>query len=108
VGASAPLPRGVAAPARPEPAAAPAAQVQPRLLRMVEPDIPARVLIDGPRVNEVLADLFLREDGTVISVSLVSSVPRSWHRYVISALERWRFEPLPAARVHRVQLVFGE
>lgn len=82
--------------------------VQPKLLTMFEPDIPARVLVDGPRVTEILADLTLRTDGTVASVALLPGVPRAWQRYVVSALERWRFEPLPAVYVHRVQLVFGE
>jgi len=95
------------APTTPVPVAA-AALIQPKLLTMVEPDIPARVLVDGPRVSEIFADLTLRPDGTVASVALLPGAPRAWQRFVVSALERWRFEPLPATRVHRVQLVFSE
>jgi len=85
-----------------------AAPVQPKLMTMFEPDIPARLRIDGPRVTEIFADLTLRPDGTVASVALLPGAPRPWQRFVVSALERWRFEPLPATRVHRVQLVFSE
>lgn len=84
------------------------ANVRPTLVTMVEPDIPTRLQNEAGRVNEVLADLTLREDGTVSAVALASPVPRSWQRYITTALEKWRFEPLPNIRVHRVQLVFGE
>jgi Meckel syndrome type 1 protein len=82
--------------------------VRPTLVTMVEPDIPVRLLSDSGRVNEVMADLTLRPDGSVGAVALVSPVPRSWRAYITAALERWRFEPLPDALVHRVQLVFDE
>lgn len=84
------------------------ANVRPTLVTMVEPEIPTRLQNEAGRVNEVMADLTLREDGTVSAVALASPAPRSWHRYITAALEKWRFEPLPSARVHRVQLVFGE
>jgi len=29
-------------------------------------------------------------------------------RYVVSAMERWRFAPLPSEQLHRVQLVFND
>ena len=83
------------------------ANVRPTLVTMVEPDIPPRLQNEPGRVSEVLADLTIREDGTVAAVSLASPVPRSWQRYITMALEKWRFEPLAGTRVHRVQLVFG-
>jgi len=86
----------------------PPANVRPTLVTMVEPEIPVRLLGDAARVSEVYADLRLREDGTVAEVSLLPPVPRSWKTYITAALERWRFEPLPAARLHRVQLVFDD
>ena len=85
-----------------------AAFSQPKLVEMIEPAIPARLLVDGTAVKEVVADLTIRADGSVASVALVSPVPRPWQRYVLAAFERWRFEPLPAQRVHRVQLVFSD
>lgn len=82
--------------------------VQPTLASMVEPEIPMRLLAEANRVNEVAAELSLRADGSVAEVKLLPPVPRSWVPFIVSALERWRFQPLPSARVHRVQLVFDE
>lgn len=92
------------------PAALPIAPlaVQPTLVTMVDPEIPLRLMADGNRIKEVFADLQLRPDGTVADVKLVPPVPRGWQSYIISALERWRFEPLASSRLHRVQLVFEE
>jgi hypothetical protein len=84
------------------------ANVRPTLVTMVEPEIPVRLLSDSGRVGEIFADLSLREDGTVAAVTLLPPVPRSWARYISAALEKWRFEALPVARVHRVQLVFDD
>lgn len=81
--------------------------VQPRLMTMVEPDIPPRVMLMGLAVNEVAAELSLRADGTVAEVNLLPPVPRAWQPYIIEALRQWRYEPLPGARAHRVQLIFN-
>ncbi|MDO9075109.1 MAG: hypothetical protein Q7U73_17775 [Rubrivivax sp.] len=81
--------------------------VQPKVLSMVEPNIPARLFDQGLRVAEVEAELSLRADGTVAEARLLSSAPRTWHRYITTALEQWRFEPLGSPRTHRVLLVFG-
>ena len=87
--------------------AAPVVVVRPQLVNMVEPVIPARVLDDLGRIGEVSVDLTIRADGSVAAVALVPPAPRQIQRYVIAALEQWRYEPLPAERVHRVQLVFN-
>jgi len=84
------------------------ANVRPTLVTMVEPEIPVRLLGDTSRVAEVFADLSLREDGSVAEVMVLPPVPRSWKSYITAALEKWRFEPLPVARVHRVQLIFDD
>lgn len=81
--------------------------VQPKVLEMVEPNIPPALLAQAPRGVEVEAELSLRADGTVASVTLLPPVPRAWQRYIVTALERWRYEPLAEERVHRVRLVFG-
>ncbi len=81
--------------------------LQPKVLSIVEPNIPARLMEQGPRVAEVEAELMLRADGSVAEVSLLPPVPRAWQRYITTALEQWRFEPLGAARTHRVRLVFN-
>lgn len=84
-----------------------ALSVQPKLMTMVEPDIPSRVMLMGQPVNEVAAELSLRADGTVAEVTLLPPVPRAWQPYIVEALRQWRYEPLPGARTHRVQLVFN-
>lgn len=93
-------------PAAPPPAAAPL-NVQPHLVTMVEPEIPSRVLDQIGRLTEVLVELVIRRDGSVASVKLLPPAPRQVQRFVVEALEKWRFEPLPQERVHRVQLVFS-
>lgn len=80
---------------------------KPRMLNMVEPIVPARVLQQVGRIGEVLVDLALRRDGTVASVTLLPSAPRQIQRYVVEALEKWRYAPLEQDTVHRVQLVFN-
>jgi Meckel syndrome type 1 protein len=85
-----------------------AAAVTPKLAQMVEPTIPARLREELGASYEVMADLTIRADGSVAEVKLLPPTPRQVQRQVLSALQQWRFEPLPAARVHRVQLVFTE
>lgn len=81
-------------------------EAKPRLVSQVEPVFPAKLLDDAAKLTEVLADLTLASDGTVKDVALLGTVPRPLQRPIVAALEAWRFEPLPAPRVHRVQLVF--
>lgn len=97
---------GVVAQPVPAPALMPSLAVQPRLAKMIEPEIPPRLRAENQRVSEVLADLTLRADGSVAAVALLPPIPRSWQRYLVAALEQWRFDSLPAGQVHRVQLVF--
>lgn len=80
--------------------------VQPKLVEMVEPKLPLQVMQQGPATLDVQAELSLRTDGSVAAVTLQSAVPRAWQRYIVNALEQWRFEPLLSARAHRVVLVF--
>lgn len=78
----------------------------PTLLQMVEPVIPPQVISRTGALREVTADLTLQPDGTVSAVALAGSTPRAVQRYLTQALSQWRFAPLAATRVHRVQLVF--
>ncbi len=106
---SAPLAQPVALPfaAVPLPAAAPAVTDRPRLLTMIEPDIPQRVLDQMGRNATVMIDLTLRADGSVAKVALLSPAPRQLERALAATLEQWKFEALPSERVHRVELVFN-
>ena len=89
------------------PVTAPAA-AKPRLREMVEPVIPPRVLDEVGKLGAIEADLLIRADGSVAQVTLIQPVPRQLARLVVSAMERWRFEPLAAEARHRVQLVFND
>ena len=81
---------------------------KPRMLNMVSPDIPARVLQQAGRIGEVLVDLALRRDGSVASVTVLPPASRLIQRYVVQALEKWVYEPMAQETVHRVQLVFND
>ena len=104
-GASAPAMPALAALAVAAPALATPAR--PKLVSMVEPVIPPRALDDAGPLGTIMVDLTIRPDGSVAAVAMVAPVPRQIQRYVVQALEQWRFEPLPAERLHRVQLVFN-
>jgi TonB family protein len=74
---------------------------------MVEPEVPQRVLDGMNRNTAVMVDLTIRANGSVAAVELVPPAPRQLQRYLAAALEQWRFDPLPAERVHRIELVFN-
>lgn len=79
---------------------------KPRLIQRVNPEVPARLLAELPPDTLFVADLTILPDGTVGAVEPVPPVPRSVQRYVVQALQQWRFEPLPSERVWRVELQF--
>jgi hypothetical protein len=81
---------------------------RPKLVEMIEPAVPQRVLDDLGRAVEINVDITIRTDGSVASVAVLQPAPRSLIRYVVAAIERWRFESLPSGLVHRVQLLFNE
>lgn len=93
-------------PALAGPASVPA-KMAPKLTNMVEPSIPQRVLDGIGRLGDVSVDLTIRADGSVAAVAMLPPAPRQIQRYVEAALEQWRYEPLPAQQLHRVQLVFN-
>lgn len=94
------------APAEALPPPAPPAQAAPKLITMVEPALPARAFEEAGGLRELPVDLSIRADGSVASVHVAAAAPRQLVRAVVAALGQLRFEPLPAERVHRVQLVF--
>lgn len=94
----------------PAPMALPAlevAQARPRLLTMVEPDLPQRLLDELGRNATVAVDMTIRPDGTVGDIAIAGVAPRGLQRVLAATIEQWRFAPLPAARPHRVELVFN-
>lgn len=78
-----------------------------RLLSMVEPEVPQRLLDEMGRNAAIQVDLLLRTDGTVASVDLVSPAPRGLLRMLAPSLEQWKFAPLIAQRKHRIELLFN-
>jgi hypothetical protein len=79
---------------------------RPTLITRVDPDPPARLLVDLSVNTVITADLTIKPDGSVSQVVIVTPNTRSLGRYVITALQQWRFAPLPGERVWRVDLVF--
>jgi hypothetical protein len=92
-------------PALPAPLPAPA-ELKPKLVTMIEPAVPQHVLDQLTR-REYGVNMTIRADGSVADVAVAPPAPRQLQRYVAEALERWKFEPLPADRSHRVVLVFN-
>jgi TonB family protein len=79
---------------------------RPTLISRIDLEFPPRVLVEIEPGTVVLADLTIRADGTVSDVAIVSPIGQALARYVLPALQRWRFEPLPSPRVWRVQVVY--
>ena len=79
----------------------------PKLLNMLEPVIPPRLLLQEGGAVEVEVDMSLRADGTVESITVLPPVPRAWQRHITAALEQWRFEPMSGPAQHRVRLLFN-
>lgn len=102
--AAEPAPPLVSSAAIPSLAAGPA---RVKLVNRVDPEVPQRLLDELGRNALVLVDLGIRADGSVSAVTLAGPAPRSLLRWLVAALEQWQFEPLPAARVHRIELLFN-
>ena len=88
-------------------AAATGEAFKPRLVTMVEPELSQRLLDQLGRNATVLIELKLRADGSVGGITVLPPSSRLLERALAPTLEQWKFEPLPAARVHRVELVFN-
>ena len=82
---------------------------RPTLVQRVDPELPPRLLADLAPNTVLTAELTLRPDGTVSQVNLITPGPgaRALSRFVVSALQQWRFQPLPAERQWRVDLIFN-
>ena len=88
-------------------AAAAAEPPRPRLVTMVEPELSQRLLDQIGRNATVLIDLNIRADGSVAGITVLPPSSRLLERALAPTLEQWKFEALPAGRVHRVELVFN-
>ncbi|MDE2082027.1 MAG: hypothetical protein KGI90_11785 [Burkholderiales bacterium] len=80
--------------------------VRPRLLSMVPPALPPQMLDElAGRVAPVAA-LTIEPDGRVSAVAVLPPAPNALLRYLRPALLQWRYAPLPAQQVLRVELDF--
>jgi TonB family protein len=94
--------------ARPAPApSAGASAAKPlQLADYVEPVLPDRVRrrlqVDG----DVVVNFTVNPDGSVVDASVRSSNDRALDAVALEAVRQWRYQPIPVAQAHAVQLVF--
>lgn len=101
--ATVPAPTSAAAAPAPAPIAAPT----PRLLNMVEPDIPARLIARITRLATFQVGFTINADGTVSAVGVRGGDQlRAMDSAVLSAVQQWRYAPLPQAMPHQVELLY--
>lgn len=77
----------------------------PKLLQMVEPDLPSRLFRRSERRVEIVVDLVINRDGSVRSAAVRGDLGSDVADAVSDAMRRWRYEPQPGARLHIVRLV---
>lgn len=77
----------------------------PKLLQMVEPDLPARLFRRTERRVEIVVDLVINRDGSVRSAVVRGDLGPDVDSSVADAMRRWRYDPQPGARLHVVRLV---
>ena len=100
---------GLAAPVASTAPAQPAAEVLAplKLVRYIEPEIPARIRGRLKPSSEVTVAFKVRPDGSVADVGIRQTSARALDPIVIDAVRQWRYDPVPAEREHVVQLVFN-
>lgn len=77
----------------------------PKLLKMVEPELPARLFRRTERRVELVVDLVINRDGSVRSAAVRGDPGTDVESAVVDAMRRWRYDPQPGARMHVVRLV---
>jgi hypothetical protein len=88
------VPAAASPAAAPAPPAAPAAaRASMRLVNMVEPEIPGRLLARLSQPSRFGLVVDVREDGSVGAVELRSGSPRSFEPMILAAVRQWRYEP---------------
>lgn len=76
-----------------------------RNILMVEPELPTTLLRRLRGAVEVVVGFTVNRDGSVSEVAVRSSSNPAVDGAVLDAVRQWRYEPLPQARTHAVQLV---
>jgi TonB family protein len=77
----------------------------PLVVRSQEPpDLPSKILRDL-RAESVRVLFTVLPDGSTANASITASTNRRMNDYVIAAVSRWKYAPIPQARSHEVELV---
>jgi TonB family protein len=109
--AAAPAAASLAAPAAaslPNPAQPAAEVLAPlKLVRYIEPEIPARIRSRLRPSSEVTVAFKVQTDGSVSNVGIRATNARALDPVVLEAVRQWRYDPVPEEREHVVQLVFN-
>lgn len=113
VAAATPAAAGLAATAAPAASVPNAAQpaeevlIPLKLVHYIEPEIPARVRARLRPTNEVTVGFKVQPDGSVSDVGIRTTTSKALDAVVLAAVKQWRYDPVPEAREHTVQLVFN-
>jgi TonB family protein len=78
-----------------------------KLVRYVEPDVPARLRGRVRANSEVTVTFRINPDGSVSDVDVRNTSNKALDPVVLDAVKQWRYEPVAEARIHAVQLVFN-
>jgi TonB family protein len=78
-----------------------------KLVRYIEPEIPARIRTRLRPSSEVTVSFKVKPDGSVSDVGIRATTARALDPIVLDAVRQWRYDPVPEQREHVVQLVFN-
>jgi periplasmic protein TonB len=102
-----PPPKAAPAPAPPKPAGPVVRKNVKPVGEIVRPVFPRQAIRDGIQTATVVAHLYVRPDGTVSDVKIISAKPpRIFDREVIRALSQWQFSPEPVGFIGEVEIDF--
>lgn len=100
-------PRVPAPPAVAAPASARVAETPLKLTHYIEPELPQRLRSRLKPNTEVTVVFKVNVDGSVSDLDIRATGNRSLDPIVLDAVRQWRYDPVPEARIHAVQLVFN-
>lgn len=78
-----------------------------KLLTLVEPQVPERLLRRTNGKPEFVIDLTIGEDGRVLHASVRPPVAADLADLIVRAVREWRYAPQPVERTHQVVLVLN-
>jgi protein TonB len=79
----------------------------PKVTKKVPPDFPGEAVRASINNGVVHARMYIRPDGYVENVEILSAEPRRvFDKEVIRALREWKFEPTTQAQMFETRLIF--